>query len=355
MKTLIMTKKSQTGLSLIEIQVALVIGLILTAGAAQLFISNQQTYRSESALSRMQQSGRFIVETIANDIRMVGFTGCASREGNAPVTDNTTIVALPYPIVDANSNLTNVIAGTDGQGGVRDPVLPVNLNSATIATILPATDTITIQRANQCGAAVTTTTNPGASINVFAPNQCNFRNGQGAIITNCVRSDIFDIQAFADNGNSQDITPNAALSQAYADDAFVYQFLSNTYYIAPSQIDLSIPVANREPALWVDQWDPSTGGYNSIELADGVEDLEILYGVDTGGDTYPDTYQAVDAALDMSTVRSVRINLLLRSADGITTQAGQTVFFDGGNIPAPADRRLRTVYSSTISIRNQLP
>ena len=349
-----MNQKKQLGLSLIEIQVALVIGLILTAGAAQLFISNQQTYRSENALTRMQQNGRFIVDTIAKDIRMAGYTGCTSREGSAPVVDN--IGTLPYNVVDiADGSLTNVIAASDAtNGAARVPALPGTL-TGNIANILPNADTITVQRSHQCGAAVAVTAAAGGgNITVYSPNQCNFQAGMGAMITNCGRSDLFQITgSTADTGPSQNLTFGGALASTYGDDAFVYQFMSNTYYIAPSQIDPADPAP--EPALWVDQWDPTAaGGYNSIELADGVEDFEIQYGVDNAGDQYPDVYQDIDAALDMSTVRSVRINLLLRSADNITTQPQQLNFM-GAPANIANDRRLRTVYSSTITVRNQLP
>lgn len=62
--------RHQRGLTLVEMMVALVLGLILAAGMIQLFIGTKQTYRFYDALSRIQENGRFALDSMANDIRM---------------------------------------------------------------------------------------------------------------------------------------------------------------------------------------------------------------------------------------------------------------------------------------------
>lgn len=64
---------NQSGLTLIEIMVSLVISLFLIAGVIQLFVSSKQTYRSQDALSRIQENGRMAMEGMAADIRMAGY------------------------------------------------------------------------------------------------------------------------------------------------------------------------------------------------------------------------------------------------------------------------------------------
>ena len=65
--------RHQQGLTLVEILVALVISLFLTAGVIQLFIGTKQTYRFHDALSRLQENGRFALDRMAWDIRMANF------------------------------------------------------------------------------------------------------------------------------------------------------------------------------------------------------------------------------------------------------------------------------------------
>jgi type IV pilus assembly protein PilW len=64
--------KIQAGVGLVEIMIALVIGLVLIAGASKIFLDGKQTYRLQDAQSRLQENARFALELLTNDIRMAG-------------------------------------------------------------------------------------------------------------------------------------------------------------------------------------------------------------------------------------------------------------------------------------------
>ena len=80
-----LSRNKQRGLTLIEIMIALVIGLIITAGIIQVFSSTRQSNRVHEAISRMQETGRMALEVLARDIRMADFWGCAGGIGNVAV------------------------------------------------------------------------------------------------------------------------------------------------------------------------------------------------------------------------------------------------------------------------------
>jgi type IV pilus assembly protein PilW len=69
-------KPCQTGLSLIEIMIALLIGAFLLGGVLEVFIGSKQTYRMQGNLSRLQENGRFAIDFLAKDISMAGYWGC---------------------------------------------------------------------------------------------------------------------------------------------------------------------------------------------------------------------------------------------------------------------------------------
>ncbi len=69
-------KVHQTGLTLIEIMIALLIGAFILGGVMQIFLNSRQTYRMQDNLSRLQENGRFAMEFLAKDIRMAGYWGC---------------------------------------------------------------------------------------------------------------------------------------------------------------------------------------------------------------------------------------------------------------------------------------
>ena len=93
------------------------------------------------------------------------------------------------------------------------------------------------------------------------------------------------------------------------------------------------------------------GGFQ--ELIEGIENMQIIYGVDTNADKAPDYY--VDAATvpNWSQVISIRISLLAVSlADNLTSQPVPYTY--NGTTTTPTDRKLRRVFTSTIVLRNRL-
>lgn len=76
---------SQKGFTLIELIVALAIGLIVSAAALQLFTGGLITTKMQEASAELQDSGVFGVDYIARDIRLANFGNV-----NNPVLDTTT-------------------------------------------------------------------------------------------------------------------------------------------------------------------------------------------------------------------------------------------------------------------------
>jgi type IV pilus assembly protein PilW len=344
--------------------IAMIIGLILTGGAIQIFISSKATYRLETALSRLQETGRFIIDNMSREIRMTGYTGCSSR-GTIEVN---VISRNPTPVTfDAD----NAILGFNGGAGAWTPAIPANLLIAmtdidgdNTKDVIDGTDVVNVQRMDECGAAIVgnwETTN--AQMNVSHPNTCTFDQNETVMVTDCRNADVFQITNTPNtSGNQQNLAHSTAvntgnfLGQNYGPDSQISKPRSKIFFIAPGD--------SGEPAFYVASWEPNDGDANLtaddyviMELADGVEDMQILYGVDTGSDdAYADSYVTADNVTDWIDVKSARINLLLRSDDRITEEP-RSVTFNGAavNSGAGADQRLRMVYSTTISLRNRLP
>jgi len=79
-------KPYQTGMTLIEIMIALLIGAFLLGGVLQIFIGSKQTYRMQENLSRLQENGRFALDFLAKDIRMAGYRECLTFTVPTPIT-----------------------------------------------------------------------------------------------------------------------------------------------------------------------------------------------------------------------------------------------------------------------------
>ena len=101
--------KQQHGLSLIELLIAMALGLLLTVGALQMMLSSQGLYRTTDSLSRIQESGRFALDFLAKDIRMGGYN---------------TVDGLPIYSQPCGSFLTCTVDG----GGAASDRIGIQLN-----------------------------------------------------------------------------------------------------------------------------------------------------------------------------------------------------------------------------------
>ena len=79
---------SSTGFTLIELMVAMLLGLIVIAGVVSVFLANQRSYRTNQALGDVQDSSRIAFEMMARDIRDAGLTGCSNGSRVANVLNN---------------------------------------------------------------------------------------------------------------------------------------------------------------------------------------------------------------------------------------------------------------------------
>ena len=68
----------QRGLSLIELIVALGIGLFLIVGALTVYAQSRSTYGINESIARLQENGRYFFDVVEPDIRMAGYAGCVN-------------------------------------------------------------------------------------------------------------------------------------------------------------------------------------------------------------------------------------------------------------------------------------
>lgn len=70
--------KAMDGLSMIELLISMLIGLTLSAGIIEVYVSSNQSDRIQQARSAMQENGGFAMTALVSNIRMAGYLGCLS-------------------------------------------------------------------------------------------------------------------------------------------------------------------------------------------------------------------------------------------------------------------------------------
>ena len=331
----------QKGISLVEVMVALVIGLFLAGGVLQVYTTNQSTYRFTEAVSRIQENGRFALDMIAQDLRMGRFWGCAPYDPDNPenMVDNLNPGGADYDPLVHDFIGRGALEGSENDG-------------------LNGSDGLIVRGIKSSQASVRQPYNTPTSADVHISTTNAIEAGDIVMISNCEGADIFQVTGVGASTSADQIALSHTtagspgnlnvgacsaggsahcLSRTYGADAMISELQAVTYSIAAG--------TNGVATLW-----RSENGLNE-ELIDGVEAMQVLYGIDTDNDGSVNRYLDSDAVADMNAVYAVRIRLLLQSSnDGVVEQA-QTYTFAGNDVIA-ADRRLRQVFSATIGLRN---
>jgi len=69
------TLNKQAGVTLVEIMIAITVGLILSAGLIQIFTSSKQAYKMQDSLGLLQENGRFALNTLTRAAHMADHWG----------------------------------------------------------------------------------------------------------------------------------------------------------------------------------------------------------------------------------------------------------------------------------------
>lgn len=129
-------KHHNRGFGLIEMLIALALGLIVVLGVVQTFLAAKNTYVSQNTGAAMQEDARFVLSKMIQELRMVGMFGCLGSITDASSAGDFNAAQLtPISWDNSNLKLTLVTADVGGNGGTPTwTVVSDCRNSATAYT-----------------------------------------------------------------------------------------------------------------------------------------------------------------------------------------------------------------------------
>lgn len=359
--------KCNSGLSIVELLIALAISMVLMAGIYQVFLGSTDTYQVSEQLARMQENGRFAIGTLRNEIRGAGYLGCSQDAASLVNTLNPGTAAQSFL-----ANLNQAIYGYEANGTNiwADSVGTVNKTTLEADTLitdpLTGNDVLILRGINPDITLELTASMPNTSADLKMSSGLdtvlNTAGGDILLVSDCVGAAVFQTTSYTDsNGNTVHntggtISPGNAtkdLGHPFESGAQVFFPQTTVYYIRNNTV--GVPALFRE-----------VNNTGSVELIDGVENMQIRYGLDTNNDRNVDSYATANAisAGNWANVMSVRIGLLLRTVSEIPNNPLDTAQFNvdgdiatgtGGLEYDPVDdRRMRLVISGTMGLRNRL-
>jgi type IV pilus assembly protein PilW len=181
----------QSGLTLVEILVALTIGLVVLTGVVGVLIANRQTYRTSEALARMQENARFSFEILGRSIRAAGGNPCGAYKVANVLNNRTTAWWADW---------SNAIRGFEGGNADHDSQFPQATGSGTAARIAGTDALITLTGSLDTGLSIIDH-NPSAAQLKINTNAHGLKDGDIVIACDTQHSAIFQITNASPSNN----------------------------------------------------------------------------------------------------------------------------------------------------------
>jgi type IV pilus assembly protein PilW len=377
--------RAQAGFTLVELLVALALGLFVLIGLTSVFIAVKQSFRFQETSGRLQEDAAFALDTISRDLRMAGQAGCLGiskiTTGSGPTAVSTyfpgSVIGTGYAnglnlanplsqVLTSEAEVTtqpmtayNFVRGFDGIPAAMFPSSPPSNTT---------TDSLFFMGASSKAVALSSPMTVANSALTIATDTFNWRsasnNTRTFIISNCASSSVFvgltsaagtgaQIAHGTAQGNSVDTFTS---STVFGTDTVVMPLEWSFYYVATR-------AGADTPSLYRIFFNGSNRS-NAEEIVSNVESMQVHYGesnldATSGLSTLKaDIWRTSPTAVsDWSRVVAVRVGLMLVSSldnanPGVTigtpTLLGATYALPSG----ASANRLRKEFSTTVVLRN---
>ncbi len=297
--------QSMKGFSLAELMVAMLLSLLLMAGVIQIFSSTKSAALAQEGNSRLQENARFSLSRLSEDIGAAGYLGCLDSDAPVrPFVNDLTDKAL-----GSSSDFSSSIFGTDnaGTGG---------------------SDTISIRRAGSGGGIrlAQPMDSPTADIELdnTSAGYSTLQQFDLLVVGDCATASVFMItnDPATSGGTIQHVAgvtatsgPNNGQSNASGD--LQNYFGSETSSVAgatlvgTSTYELCASTSGNGTSLFLNG-NNCGNATQANELVEGVQDMQILYGMDIDGTPGVEQYLRADqiGAGQWNSIASVRMTLV---------------------------------------------
>ncbi|HYW92150.1 MAG TPA: PilW family protein [Gammaproteobacteria bacterium] len=305
------TKRPQRGLSLVELMVALVIGTILVGGALTLFVKSKASYRQNQQINAMQDVSRFSHHVLVADLRLAGFWGdtnaAASIEGSANFNPLSTAVANDCY---GYNDLGKIVEGSN------------NSDPYTGAGCIPSSD-------YQNGTDI-------LIVRHAMPNKVTTTQ-KGEVYVRGTSSGGTLLVAGVDDPGSY---PGGDVRPASMTVYYVRPYTNTPGDNQPCLRMKTLGVSGTTPTM-ADQ-----------EVASGVEQFQVQFGIDTSGDGSVNEYVNPGNVPSNATIVAVRFWLLVRADKPGQDYTNNLSYTLAGNTYQYNDHYRRLLQVDTVQLRN---
>jgi type IV pilus assembly protein PilW len=373
------------GFSIVELMVAVTLALVVTAAVMAAFLGSRSSFMSTSGTAAVSDNGRFALDFLQTAVRDAGYMACNTTQrqisllnvGTSPIyynfgrplggyeeknTVSNTFTLAPAPSsataapVTPDPSLGDWLAPTGpawGGGGLDpalvDPVLgPMVIKNS---DVLVVNSTL---RDNNPPALVTAI--PTAPNAFTVQNSYQLGGNQLAVISDCAKSIVFQIGSVTPGTNPTIQLATGSGPGANSTSTFPASFeIGSQVTVVDTTVYYIGQGADGDAALFsLDMKGTNAFSRPGTELVPDIENMQILYGVDTTSTQTVSEYVPAQQVIDFNTVMSVKIAVLAASQPGAVPKPANNPSYKllGNTVQVPADTRARQVFEITVSTRN---
>lgn len=377
--------RPQRGFSLIELLIALTLGLIVTGAVISTFVSVHSASKDTSGMAELADNGRMALDILQQTLRSAGYMACnstlhqvtaAGPNANDPLLGDFTEALAGYEASGTGpGSAITLIANPTGDDSASDWTTTTELGNELDPSVFADTAALPIKNSDVIAVHTTYsedtpvyTTGPSGTNSVDVQSTAGLAPGELGIVSNCSSSVVDEI----DNVNGSTVSFSQPLGQNGQ------SFPAGTFS-AGSQVGVADTIvfyigtgADGDGALYSYSLAGTAAFQPPAELAPDVEDMQILYGVDTNGSLAATEFVPADqvqsavqnnsncpaiagtGGVEFNCVVSVKIALLVASPLNAIPKPAQPRTFDllGTQVTAPLDTRIRQVFETTVSLRD---
>jgi type IV pilus assembly protein PilW len=315
---------NQAGFSLVELMVAVTLGMLIMLVLSAAMVSSSQARRETDQASRQVENGRYAMQILSDDLALAGYY---SEFDPWPLP---TPAAKPDPCATSVASLKTAMPLH--VQGYDNPTATTIASLTCLSDVRPGVDIVVIRRTSSCVAGST-----GCDVFVGGTTQPYFQASLCASATeldSALTSDYYAMDTAAAGliKHKRDCTTLADF----------HRFVTRIYFVANNDNPGDgIPTLKRAEL--------GATGFSIVPLVEGIENLQLEYGLDNGATTDgaphvftadPDGYTGAGAAGATGNWRNVvalRVNLLARNTEITPGYNDGKVYTLGHNADASAN------------------
>ena len=337
--------KKSAGFTLVELMIALVLGLIVVGGSLALFVSQRVSSNFSAQMGEVQSEGRIALDAIARDLRSAGDFGCWPVQNPIEERLHESVV---YKVADGGLVAFDMTDETSAVTGNHH-------GSGAVIAASPKEDSTAFGVKGVSGVLshLTAAMDSQSSDLVMTSPPTPFAANDLAVITDCINWAKFHVSAAVRDASAGTTTLSHAAAPAVLPD--VYGGGNKTGAIG-EVFKVGAMVGRLDTVWWyvkadgLYRYSAATGAHARVSSL--VHALQVRFDIDADGNGVVDaTDQAPESVTDWSKVRVANVKMLMRSAkSGGSERSSPVTSFAGHTV---TDKHIYLPLEMTIALRNQ--